>query len=61
MWCFVVSCVFEKFRNTSLKNYLLCSSHYLSAPALSCDCMLNRTKAELELEMEAGICCLKKV
>ena len=49
MWCFVVSCVFEKFRNTSLKNYLLCSSHYLSAPALSCDCMLNRTKAELEL------------
>ena len=25
--------VFEKFRNNSLKNYGLCPSHYLSAPA----------------------------
>ena len=41
--------VFEKFRNTSLKNYGLCSSHYLSAPALSWDTMLNMTKVELEL------------
>ena len=24
--------VFERFRNTSLKNYGLCPSHYLSAP-----------------------------
>ena len=27
--------VFEKCRNNSLKNYGLCPSHYLSAPALS--------------------------
>ena len=32
--------VFEKFRNNSLKNYGLCLSHYLSAPALSLDAML---------------------
>ena len=24
---------FEKFRNNTLKNYRLCPSHYLSAPA----------------------------
>ena len=40
--------VFEKFRNNSLKNYGLCPSHYLSAPALSWDAMLNMTKVELE-------------
>ena len=26
---------FEKFRNNSLENFVLCSSHYLSAPDLS--------------------------
>ena len=36
--------VFEKFRNNSLKNYGLCPSYYLSAPALSWDAMLNMTK-----------------
>ena len=41
--------VFEKFRNNSLKNYGLCPSHYLSAPALSWDAMLNMTKIKLEL------------
>ena len=41
--------VFEKFRNNSLKTYGLCSSHYLSEPALSWDAMLNMTKEELEL------------
>ena len=41
--------VFEKFRNNSLKNYGLCPSHYLSAPSLSWDSMLNMTKVELEL------------
>ena len=41
--------VFEKFRNSSLKNYVLCPSHYLSAPALSWDAMLNMTKIKLEL------------
>ena len=32
-----------------LKNYGLCRSHYLSAPALSWDAMLNTTKVNLEL------------
>ena len=41
--------VFEKFRNNSLKNYGLCPSHYLSAPALNWGEMLNMTKVELEL------------
>ena len=41
--------VFEKFRNKSLKNYGLCPSRYLSAPALSWDATLNMTKVELEL------------
>ena len=41
--------VFEKFRSNSLKNYGLCSSHYLSAPALSWDAILNITKVELKL------------
>ena len=41
--------VFEKFRNNSLKNSGLSPSHYLSAPALSWDAMLNMTKVELEL------------
>ena len=46
---FLLADVFEKFRNDSLKNYGLCLSYYLSAPALSWDAMLNMTKAELEL------------
>ena len=41
--------VFEKLRNNSLKNSGLSPSHYLSAPTLSWDAMLNRTKVELEL------------
>ena len=41
--------VFENFRNNSIKNYGLCPSHYLSAPALSWDAMLNVTKVKLEL------------
>ena len=41
--------VFEKFKNNSLKNYGLCPSHYLSAPALSWDAKLNMKKVELEL------------
>ena len=31
---------FEKFRNNSIKDYGLCPSHYLSAPAWSWDAML---------------------
>ena len=41
--------VFEKFKNNSLKNYGLFLSHYLSAPALSLDAVLNMKKVELEL------------
>ena len=41
--------VFEEFRNNSLKDYGLCSSHYLSAPALSCAAMLNMKKVEIKL------------
>ena len=36
--------VFEKFRNNSLKNYGLCPSHYLSAPALSREAVLKWQK-----------------
>ena len=36
-------------KNNSLKNYGLCPSNYLSAPALSWDTMLNITKVKLEL------------
>ena len=39
----------KKFTNNSLNNYGLCPSHYLSAPALSWDVILNITKVELEL------------
>ena len=41
--------VFEKLRNNSLKNYGLCSIHYLSTPGLIWDAMLQLTKTELEL------------
>ena len=41
--------VFEKFGNNSLKNKRLCPSHYLNAPVLSWDAMLNMGKVELEL------------
>ena len=40
--------VFEKFRNKSFKNYGLCPSHYLSAPAFSWEAMLNTRKLELK-------------
>ena len=39
--------VFEKFRNSRLKNYGSCPSHYLSVQALSWDAMLNMTKVQL--------------
>ena len=44
--------MFEKFRNNSLKNYGLYPSHYLSAPALSWDAILNMTKIKLELILD---------
>ena len=51
----LLAIVFEKFRNNSLNNYGLCTSHYLSTPALSWDAILNMTKVELELISHADI------
>ena len=44
--------VFGKFRNNSLKYYGLCPSHYLSAPDLSWDAMINMTKVKLDFVAE---------
>ena len=38
----------KKNRNRCLESYVLCSSHYLSAPALSWDAMLSMTKVEVD-------------
>ena len=46
---------FFKIKNNSLKNYGLCPSHCLSAPALSCDTMLNMTKVVFELISDAAM------
>ena len=46
--------MFEKFRNSRLKNYGSCPSHYLRAPVLSQDGILNIKKVELELISDAG-------
>ena len=40
--------MFENFSNNIIKNYELCLSHYLSAPALNLDAVLNMTKVEFE-------------
>ena len=45
---FLLTDVFKKFRNNSLKNYGLMPSHYLSAPVLSRDAMVKMTKIKLE-------------
>ena len=47
--------VFEKFRNNSLRNYGLCSSHYFSTPDLSQDAMLEVAKIQLELIADPDI------
>ena len=47
--------VFEKFRNGSLKIYGLCPSHYLSAAAESWESLINNTKIELELILDADM------
>ena len=51
----VLADVFQKLRNSSLKNYGLCPDHCLSAPALSWEAMLSVTKAELELISDANM------
>ena len=45
--------VSEKFRNSSLQSYGLFLSHYLTPPVLSWDAMLNMTKVELGLILDA--------
>ena len=47
--------VFENLRNSSVKNYGLCPSDYLSAPALSWDTILCMTKVEVELISDADM------
>ena len=47
--------IFEKFTNNNLENYGLCPSHFLSAPALSWDAMLNMTKMGLKLILDPDI------
>ena len=48
--------VFEEFRNNSLKNYGLCPSHYLSAPALGWDAMLKMIHYEkLQFYLRIGL------
>ena len=46
----------EKFRNNIIKNYGPCSSHYLSAPALSWNAMFNMAKVKLELISDPEMC-----
>ena len=55
MLCFVISWFFYKFRKNSLKNYGICPTHYLSAPALHWDAMLNMKKVEVLLTSDADM------
>ena len=64
--------VYEKIINSSLKNYELCSNHYLSVPALNWNAILNKTNVELERisyadmyllferNMRRGVSCIPK-
>ena len=45
----LVGDVFEKFSNSSLRNFGLCLCHYLSPPALGWDAMISMIKVELEI------------
>ena len=51
----LVADFFEKFKNFILKNFRLCSSHYLSPPVLNSDAMLNMIKVQLELTSDADM------
>ena len=61
MWCIASWCVWKKNnRNTSLKNYGLCLSHYLSAQVLRWGARLGMTRlsttnVELELISESDM------
>ena len=45
----LVGDVFEKFSNSSLRNFGLCLCYYLSPPALGWDAMISMIKVELEI------------
>ena len=40
--------VFETFRNTSMQHYGIDSANYFSAPGMSWDTLLKKTKVQLE-------------
>ena len=46
---------FQKLINSSLKNYGLCLSHYLSITGSSWDAVLNVTKVKLELILDSDM------
>ena len=52
--------VYKKFGTSCLENYGLCSSHYLSAPALIWGAMLGMAKVELNLISEVDMYFFKK-
>ncbi|CAG8625073.1 9444_t:CDS:1, partial [Paraglomus occultum] len=51
----VLTDIWTKFRETSMKYYKLDPSHYVSAPALSWDAMLKMTGVEIELFTEMAM------
>lgn len=51
----LLSCVFENFRETSIKAYGLDPCHYFTTPGLSWDAMLKMTCVELELLTDIDI------
>lgn len=56
----VLSDIFEKFRDSCPLHFYLLPSHYLVAPALSCDPTLSITKVELDLILGADMYLLLK-
>ena len=51
----VLTDIWTKFRETSMKYYKLDPSHYVSSPALSWDAMLLKTGVEIELFTECSM------
>ena len=47
--------VFEKYFNLSLKYYGLDPCHYFRSPVLSCDEMLKITEIKLEIILESNM------
>ena len=47
--------IFENFKKSRLRNFELCLSHYLKAPALCWDAMRSMTEVELEIASHADM------